>query len=233
MRLAFPWQPWGMGIGDHLLRAMVIEPYRRTGRADELLIYAPTAGGQSLRNWPGSTFTREWDSSYLDICAATGSPEFLKPLFQRLELDWVDKRFYYFPTAHESAFAERWWGPARNRVLIQVQGGMANKRYSKWHEVARELEGKGCSVRFLAGTMQMRKSLAAVSACDVFIGFDSGPFYAALGSWKPSVAIFPNDSPERLFHPIRGPRYYAHICRDPDAVPPLRLVDDAMEALCA
>lgn len=248
LRLVFPPQPWHAGVGDHLMRAMVISSWQKAHPGEPVHLCLQTPEGQALLNWPGATYVKHPTEDFLNVWPLSAWGD-TRRLFEALGVDWSTKRLHYWPTPEEMARASLIWGDTHvripTRVVLQLSGGMNVKRYSGWPEVVRLLQDAGlnlvaldragswpdCPVPVYRGN-ELRMALALAASADCFLGFDSGPFYAALGAGVPAVGLFPCAWPEQLFEPILDADYFAHECGgNPDLVPPKALVEDVLRLL--
>ena len=248
-RLRFTWENWGLGVGDHLMHAMVISSWQSMHPGEPVHLCIPTPNGECLLNWPGAIYVKEEEA--VDYPCAWHLAPFgdLSVMFKHFGLDFHTKRLRYWITEGERARAEAAWGdinPRRyNRVLVQLSGGLPVKRYKYWVDVIRTLRAAGCNIIALdhAHTLSsgivpiyhgndLRTALSFAATADVFVGYDSGPFYAALGAGVPAVGLFPCATPEQLFEPILDAVYIARRCHeDPNKVSPVVLATDVLEIL--
>lgn len=239
MTVSFPGPLGFEGVGDYLWRASAFYSKWLEDPSDEL-VFAPAPRGSKMPilHWPGITYAAYHPAedhpcwTFLDYC-------------NHLKLEGSARRLYYFPTCQEREVAELYWAqrPGR-RVFVQLRGGMEVKRYSHWGQVLLPLSEKKLNivtqntidfdlpetVRSLRG-WTLRSVLAIVATADLFIGFDSGPLWAALGSRVKSVALFPVGDPTILCGPVGTP-YCALACENiPDSVPPEDIVKEALAFL--
>jgi hypothetical protein len=78
---------------------------------------------------------------------------------------------------------------------------------------------------------RLRLSLAIAATADVFIGFDSGPFYAAIGNLVRAVGIFPIKPADWLYWPVREPLSVPLEAFPCDAIPPRHIAWSALQLL--
>ncbi len=83
----------------------------------------------------------------------------------------------------------------------------------RWHQVARILHEAGASVvgigvqerlpvgTDLVGRLTLRQTAAVLTACDLFLGNNSGPFHYAQAAGVPCVTLFSLATPQRFVHP--------------------------------
>lgn len=83
----------------------------------------------------------------------------------------------------------------------------------RWRTVARELHDAGAQVLVigtqdrlgvgtdLVGKLTMRQTAAVLSACNLFVGNNSGPFHYAQAAGVPCVTLFSLADPQRFVHP--------------------------------
>jgi ADP-heptose:LPS heptosyltransferase len=83
----------------------------------------------------------------------------------------------------------------------------------RWQQVARVLHDAGATVvgigtrqrldvgTDLVGRLSMRETAAVLTACDLFVGNNSGPFHYAQAAGVPCVALFSLALPRRFVHP--------------------------------
>lgn len=84
---------------------------------------------------------------------------------------------------------------------------------ARWHTVASVLQQAGAQVieigqqnrlgigTDLVGKLTMRETAAVLSACQLFVGNNSGPFHYAQAAQVPCVTLFSLAKPERFVHP--------------------------------
>ena len=83
----------------------------------------------------------------------------------------------------------------------------------RWHQVAAVLHAAGATVigigtteRLphgidLVGRLSIRQTAAVLTACDLFLGNNSGPFHYAQAAGVPCVTLFSLATPSRFVHP--------------------------------
>ncbi|MBK8101342.1 MAG: glycosyltransferase family 9 protein [Planctomycetes bacterium] len=83
----------------------------------------------------------------------------------------------------------------------------------RWHQVATVLHQAGATVigigtterlphgLDLIGKLSIRQTAAVLTACDLFVGNNSGPFHYAQAAGLPCVALFSLATPSRFVHP--------------------------------
>lgn len=83
----------------------------------------------------------------------------------------------------------------------------------RWRATARVLHEAGAQVigigqqdpvgagLDLVGKLSMRETAAVLTACDLFVGNNSGPFHYAQAAGVPCVTLFSLASPQRFMHP--------------------------------
>lgn len=244
MTVKFPTQTWHAGVGDHIMRASAFYSKWLQDPSESIKFIVPDANGAAIWHWPFVDYKSGNDREAYDAYEMASWGDFRK-LWDGLGLDWQHKRMFYFLTTEERCFANGWWslGKGSARIVVQAAGGMSNKRYRDWNRVINELEGQNITLldhlelfpqvkcrRFT--DHHLRRALALVATADLFIGFDSGPLYAALGSLVPSVAIYPALEPEILTGPLIYPRYTGMIAAgDPNLVPWQDIVKEALAYL--
>ncbi|MCB9879543.1 MAG: glycosyltransferase family 9 protein [Planctomycetes bacterium] len=79
------------------------------------------------------------------------------------------------------------------------------------HECGAQVIGIGQQNRLgvgtdLCGKLTMRETAAVLTACNLFVGNNSGPFHYAQAAGLPCVTLFSLATPQRFFHP--GARVY-------------------------
>lgn len=247
MKLWMPRQTWGTGVGDYLQILGVIPYWQRLNPgAEVVLAFQHVPNFEAVRNIPGVTYV-ETDSppdrDFIDAFSASPGPP-RSHWWERCGLDWNQKRFHYWLTEAERHYAEWVWGATRPRVIVQRRGGMYQKLYGSFDAIARFMADLGCNVieldphrngriyhpvrRGVNG--RLRDTLALVATADLYIGWDSGPFYVALGSAVPGVALFPITDPQGLYWPVQTPHTIA-LNGIPDEIPPSDFVRDAIRLL--
>lgn len=88
----------------------------------------------------------------------------------------------------------------------------------RWHTVAQSLHDAGAQVieigtkdrlgigTDLVGKLTVRETAAVLSACNLFVGNNSGPFHYAQAAGVPCVTLFSLATPSRFFH--QGAKVY-------------------------
>ena len=127
---------------------------------------------------------------------------------------------YYSMTDNEVFNAYDFWHklPGGAKVVLQWQGGDQNKTHPELMHVLDYLKSLKCKIcvldhrktgpqQYRAPALGVRFALSLCATADLFVGYDSGPFYAAIGGLVPSVGLFPNEHPDDIFTPIRVPDY--------------------------
>jgi ADP-heptose:LPS heptosyltransferase len=89
----------------------------------------------------------------------------------------------------------RHWAPERWLAVAEVL-----------HEVGAQVIEIGTKVRLgvgtdLVGKLSMRETAAVLSACNLFVGNNSGPFHYAQAAGVPCVTLFSLATPARFVHP--------------------------------
>ena len=253
LNLWSPWQEYGLGVGDHLQVWAAIPAWQRANPGQPVrLAHQGYESVAALYNWPGVEYIRadQHPDGYRHIWQASHGPPWWD-WYAELGQPWDTKRLYYWPTDSERAYADLVWGSERPRVLLQWTGGMAVKMYAYWPDVLHRLRVNVRGNVIVADWREspdapqecwrvgarlmprcdLRLALAIAATADLFVGFDSGPMYAALGCEVPSVGIFPVLPASQLFHPIVTPRVVpleAHPC---NAIPPDHIVTAALQLL--
>lgn len=219
---------WGPGVGDYLhvmsLVSAWLDAYPDTVAN---VFYPDWADIQCINPWADVVYTavpavdirERRDFALFNYWNLWNVPRCRR--YDNLGLDWYTKRLYYFTTPAEVLSAHQYWDSLPGdgcRVCLQWQGGDRNKTHPEWTKVLTHLDEMGCRVAVLdhrkEGPIQrripaggVRFALSLCATADLFIGFDSGPLYAALGSLVPCIGLFPNEHPEDIFAPIRDPDY--------------------------
>lgn len=105
--------------------------------------------------------------------------------------------------------------PRRPRIAICADfvDPLRHWPVDRWHEVARVLHDAGATVigigtatRLphgvdLVGRLSIRQTAAVLTACDLFVGNNSGPFHYAQAASVPCVTLFSLATPSRFVHP--------------------------------
>jgi ADP-heptose:LPS heptosyltransferase len=105
--------------------------------------------------------------------------------------------------------------PRRPRIAIcaDLLDPLRHWPLDRWRTVARVLADAGAQVVVigqhtklevgldLAGTLSMRETAAVLTACDLFVGNNSGPFHYAQAAGLPCVTLFSLAAPPRFVHP--------------------------------
>ncbi|MEO6596947.1 MAG: glycosyltransferase family 9 protein [Planctomycetota bacterium] len=105
--------------------------------------------------------------------------------------------------------------PKRPRVALcaDCQDPLRHWQLARWRQVAEVLQGAGAHVvcigqqdrlgvgTDLVGRLTMRETAAVLTACDLFVGNNSGPFHYAQAAGLPCVTLFSLATPERFVHP--------------------------------
>lgn len=223
LKLHFRAEAWGTGTGDFLqLMAAVPEWQRRNPGAPVTIAYQRVRNTPAYMHFPGVTYREvEWldEADYIDVMLHRYDPPRCT-LFEDLGLDWADKRFYYPLTEQEAHYARNVWaGRPRPWITLQTGGGMFCKRWPALASMPEVLEEqtkgtvivldwaqqyRGRCLR-VGGAADLRLVLALASTSDLFMGWDSGPFYAAIGRLVPAVGLFPVRAAEMLYWPVREP----------------------------
>jgi hypothetical protein len=127
----------------------------------------------------------------------------------------------YFPI--EERFKEHaltMWGEGRPRVCVVWHGRLTMKRWPGFWFCYRHFAMAGYNVlgldmqnvsegygRALRGEQPLYTVLAVAQTADLCIGFECGPWWAAVANLVPSVGIFPNHSAEQLCFPMQELHY--------------------------
>jgi FkbM family methyltransferase len=139
-------------------------------------------------------------------------------------LPFVNTGFYPV-TAEERAWAENYWGPKRPRWFVQLHGSGHEKSHRHWEHLIRFVHGYCGGQTFCLDDAKIKElsiaeGLALAATCDRFVGFDSGPFWAATANGAEAVALFPGGSPDTLYPVKAKPRIKVAYCpRSADRVP--------------
>lgn len=222
LKLWFPRQDWGTGFGDHI-QIMSVVPHWQAKHpgAPVTVAYQRMRNTEAIWHFPGVEYIecdRAPDGDYLNGFHHNAWPP-RDEWWQKLGLDWEDKRFWYWLTDHEAMYAQTvWQAMPRPWVVVQATGGMAVKRWHGFGVVADELSketGGTVLVMDTVGTYQgrlpvigrgrVRDAVAIAATADMFVGWDSGPFYAAIGRLVPSVGIFSVFNADKLYYPVTAP----------------------------
>lgn len=113
------------------------------------------------------------------------------------------------------AALDRWSLPARPRIALCADFVDPLRHWPKdrWRTVAEVLEAAGAHVvcvgqqdhlgvgTDLVGRLGMRETAAVFTACDLFVGNNSGPFHYAQAAGLPCVTLFSLATPARFVHP--------------------------------
>ena len=220
------------GIGDYI-HAMSIIPEWQKRNIGERVVVATKPYGIDPRvsvmlHWPGVDYIESSDSpdGFYDIWQNLPGSQFVRPInwdrrrrYADFGLPWNWKRMYYPLRPDEREYAETIWGRhVRPRIVLQWDGGMDSKAFPAMEQVYDHLDSMGDVIvldykrtaparieRRIVGMRDVRLVLALPSTADMFVGYDSGPFYAAIGNLVPSVGLFPTEDPDMLFMPIISP----------------------------
>ena len=231
------------GVGDYIHAMSLIPEWQsRNPGQTAFVAYAPYINAEAILGWPGVTYevSEEPPSGFDDIFY---SIHFRQSRYAVFGADWNDKRQHYYVSPAEVAYAQTIWGEARPRICLQWAGGLAEKTYSHLGNVYQHLcrrsknvavldmrctfDPRKCGSDLARGVVQekapgivvrgradLRLTLAIAATADLFVGFDSGPMYAALGSrvnasgdqgGVPCVGLFAHEDPEVIFMPITTP----------------------------
>lgn len=243
------------GIGDYLTVFMAVGEYlKRWPSAIAHVAYMPSPNVDCVLGWDRVEYleTETCPPGYWHILRESARWQDIewwrcgfhprKIWFDRLGLDWYNKRMHYRVTRDEIDYAERAWGMARPRVAIGWHGSSWAKEYPRMGDVADWFIAHGANVlgidqrglsrghgRSLPSGTTVREALSIPATADMYVGTCSGPSYAAIGAGTPTVILMMYDAPEEIFAPLSWPPVWAHWKFDDIAGIP---VDDVV-ASCA
>lgn len=250
MKLWLPRQDWGTGIGDFIQITSVIPPWQHANPGQEVVIaYQTMKNTETCFGIPGVTYVEAEeppDGTFLNAFECSPRPP-RSVWWERWGLDYFKKRLHWFPSETERAYAAGVWGlGGAPKIVIQRRGGMWHKFLGCFDLLAdffaREIganvivldpwgesRAKEPGVRRSAPG-RLRDTLALVGGADLYVGWDSGPLYAALGQLVPTVGIFSVWPPQGLYWPVTAP---ANVALEgvPDAIPPLDIALEAIQLL--
>lgn len=223
LKLWWPKQSWGTGWGDHVQIASVIPEWQMLHPGSPVrCAQQQMVNSEALWHIPGvDLFHAEAppDGDYVDAFNTSPWPP-RKTLWDALGLDWDNKRYWYHVTHEEREYGLRVWSRRpRPWVVVQTTGGMGSKRWAHWPYIAETIQEEfGAGVLLLdpngqykgnqltrIGRGRVRDVMAIVATADMFVGWDSGPFYTAIGADVPSVGIFSVWQAEWLYWPVTSP----------------------------
>ena len=246
LNLWLPRQNWGTGVGDHIQICSVIPAWQKANPTGSVTIaYQRMASTDAIFNIPNVHYVEcdeAPDESFINAFAGSPGPP-RSSWWTSLGLDYFapDKRLYYYPTPTEIAVARERWNTDKLRVVVQNRGGMQSKIWGAAPRITDLLVRHNVAVAMLDAVdgirpteyhiriyrTGVREALSIVATADLFVGFDSGPFYAALGSDVPAIGIFPYKwaPPEQIFYPVCTPKNTC-LCVAPDELPPLDVCEE-------
>jgi ADP-heptose:LPS heptosyltransferase len=115
--------------------------------------------------------------------------------------------------------AEEYWGHGRPRICLLWHGRADGKRWDAgFREIYRVYSSAGCNVlgldqlnvsmdygRAVRGDQDIGLILAIAASADLCVGFECGPWHAAVANLVPSVGMFIFRKPESLYFPVLDP----------------------------
>lgn len=237
LKLWWPKQVWGTGWGDHIQLASVIPEWQMLNPGGRVLCaQQQMVNSEALLHIPGvELFHAEEppEPDYIDAFNTSPWPP-RKVYWDAVGVDWENKRYWYHVTPEEREYGLRVWSRRpRPWVVVQTTGGMASKRWAHWPYVAEQIQEefnagvlmldphgqyKGKSISRI-GLGRVRDVMAIVATADMFVGWDSGPFYSAIGADVPSVGIFSVWKADWLYWPVTTPSTIPLECK-PESLEP-------------
>jgi hypothetical protein len=140
----------------------------------------------------------------------------------------------------------QFWGDRKPRILVQHHGGCSEKSHSGYLEMSGLFRSLGFNVADLdacnlsnhpedakvIGTLPLMELAGICSTADLFVGFDSGPLFIALGNLVPSVSIVSLHRPDRIYLPLDEPVQMALFAQNaPELIPIDDVINEAFRIL--
>lgn len=187
-----------------------------------ICVQQPMLNWEAIHHIPGVEYhvaDSPPDDTFIDMFNTSPWPP-REPLWERFGVDWKQKRYWYNLTAEEREYGLRVWSRLpRPWVVMQTTGGMDCKRWHHWPMIAQTVQeefGAGVLLLDPHGQYQgkdigrirrgrVRDVMAIVGTADLYVGWDSGPFYTAIGMEVPSVGIFGVFKADWLYWPVTTP----------------------------
>jgi hypothetical protein len=231
------------GIGDHIIAMSAVVDWLSEDESRQATVaYFPSPHSQAILNHDRVSYIQaeeKPDDSFLDAMEI--------PMSRNNKLAAMglkQRRYHYVVTPQEAVDASGWWRtkdhPEIRKICVQWHGSCRAKMYAHWDTVLDwltefgdadvivldqwgEYEGKYFK---MTGERDVRFILSLAATADLFLGFDSGPFYAALGNGVPSFAFFGHEPPENLGIPPEEPKM-AYIFQPTNLVRRFHIIDSS------